>query len=387
MYRYKCLNAISGAINTVFDDEYEPTEDMDQADAIIVRSAKMHDFEFSDDLLAIARAGVGVNNIPLERCAEQGIVVFNAPGANANGVKELVIASLINGARNIPDAIRWVKDNADDPDLAKDVEKGKKKYVGTEIKGKSLGVIGLGAIGGMVANAADVLGMNVYGVDPFLSVRNALSLSRNVRVLRSRDELYGVSDFITVHLHLTDETRGMIDKDAFESMNDGVILLNFSRGEVVDEQALADALESGKVRKYVTDFADPEIMKLPNVIATPHLGASTTEAEVNCAIMAAEELRDYLENGNITNSVNFPACNAGVCRSKGRITVAHKNTPAMLNKFTKVFSDENINIANMTNQTRGDYAYCIFDIDSETTDLLIDDLKAIDGVIRVRKIK
>ncbi|MDD6155372.1 MAG: phosphoglycerate dehydrogenase [Eubacteriales bacterium] len=387
MYKYKCLNAISSAINTVFDDQYEPTEDMDQADAIIVRSAKMHDFEFSDDLLAIARAGVGVNNIPLERCAEQGIVVFNAPGANANGVKELVIASLINGARNIPDAIRWVKDNADDPDLAKDVEKGKKKYVGTEIKGKSLGVIGLGAIGGMVANAADVLGMNVYGVDPFLSVRNALSLSRNVRVLRSRDELYGVSDFITVHLHLTDETRGMIDKDAFESMNDGVILLNFSRGEVVDEQALADALESGKVRKYVTDFADPEIMKLPNVIATPHLGASTTEAEVNCAIMAAEELRDYLENGNITNSVNFPACNAGVCRSKGRITVAHKNTPAMLNKFTKVFSDENINIANMTNQTRGDYAYCIFDIDSETTDLLIDDLKAIDGVIRVRKIK
>lgn len=387
MYKYKCLNAISSAINTVFDDSYEEIEEMNDADAILVRSAKMHDFEFSDKLLAIARAGVGVNNIPLEKCAEQGIVVFNAPGANANSVKELVIASLINGARNIPDAIRWVKDNAEDPNLEKDVEKGKKKYVGTEIKGKTLGVIGLGAIGGMVANAADNLGMNVYGVDPFLSVRNALSLSRNVKVLRSRDELYGISDFITVHLHLTDDTRGMIDSDAIESMNDGVILLNFSRGEIVDRQAVADALESGKIRKYVTDFADPEIMKLPNVIATPHLGASTAEAEENCAIMAAEELRDYIENGNITNSVNFPTCNAGVCRAKGRITVAHKNIPNMLMKLTSVFSEDNINIANLTNQSRGNYAYCIFDIDADTTPELISEIEAIDGVIRVRKIK
>ncbi len=387
MYRYKCLNNISKVINHVFNEDYEQVEDIEKADAVLVRSAKMNDMELPQNLLAISRAGTGVNNIPLDRCAEQGIVVFNAPGANANSVKELVIASLINASRNIPEAIRWVGDNSDNENIAKDMEKAKKAYVGKEIKGKKLGVIGLGAIGGMVANAAGRLGMDVYGVDPYLSVHNALVLSHNVKVLKTYDELFKKCDYITMHLHLTDKTRGSIGKEAFDAMKKGVVVLNFSRGEIVDNAALKEALESGKVAKYVTDFPDPEIVKLENVICTPHLGASTGEAEENCAEMAAAEIRDYLENGEIRNSVNLPDCEAGYLSSVGRITIIHRNKPNMLSKFTQAVADEDINIAQLTNNSRGDYAYCVLDTDSEISDDIVKKLNGIEDVIRVRVIK
>ena len=387
MYRYKCLNNISKVINKVFTEDYQQVEEMKDADAVLVRSAKMHDMELPERLLAISRAGTGVNNIPLDKCAEQGIVVFNAPGANANSVKELVLASLINASRNLPAAIKWVNDNSDDEDIAKDMEKAKKAYVGKEIKGKKLGVIGLGAIGGMVANAAGRLGMDVYGVDPYLSVHNALVLSHNVKVLKTYDELFKKCDYITMHMHLTDKTRGAIGKDAFDKMKKGVIVLNFSRGEIVDNEALLEAIDSGKVAKYVTDFPTPDIIKNPNVIATPHLGASTGEAEENCAEMAAAEIRDYLENGDIRNSVNMPDCEAGYCDSKGRIAIIHRNKPNMLSKFTQIIADDNINIAHLNNTSRGDYAYCVLDIDSETTDKILDKLRWVDDVIRVRAIK
>lgn len=387
MYKYKCLNNISKVINNVFDENYKQVEDMNDADAVLVRSAKMHDMELPENLLAISRAGTGVNNIPLDKCAEQGIVVFNAPGANANSVKELVLASLINASRNIPAAIKWVDDNSDDEDIAKNMEKAKKAYVGKEIKGKKLGVIGLGAIGGMVANAAGRLGMDVYGVDPYLSVHNALVLSHNVKVLKTYDELFKKCDYITMHLHLTDKTRGSIGKEAFDAMKKGVIVLNFSRGEIVDNEALKEALASGKVAKYVTDFPDPEIVKLDNVICTPHLGASTGEAEENCAEMAAAEIRDYLENGDIRNSVNLPDCDAGYCDSEGRIAIIHRNKPNMLSKFTQIIADDNINIAHLTNTSRGDYAYCVLDVDTAVTDKIVEKLNWVEDVIRVRVIK
>ena len=387
MYKYKCLNNISKVINNVFDENYKQVEDINEADAVLVRSAKMHDMELPENLLAISRAGTGVNNIPLDKCAEQGIVVFNAPGANANSVKELVLASLINASRNIPAAIKWVDDNSDDEDIAKNMEKAKKAYVGKEIKGKKLGVIGLGAIGGMVANAAGRLGMDVYGVDPYLSVHNALVLSHNVKVLKTYDELFKKCDYITMHLHLTDKTRGSIGKEAFDAMKKGVIVLNFSRGEIVDNEALKEALASGKVAKYVTDFPDPEIVKLDNVICTPHLGASTGEAEENCAEMAAAEIRDYLENGDIRNSVNLPDCDAGYCDSEGRIAIIHRNKPNMLSKFTQIIADDNINIAHLTNTSRGDYAYCVLDVDTAVTDKIVEKLNWVEDVIRVRVIK
>ena len=387
MYNYHCLNNISKVINNVFDDNYEAVDTMDNAEAVLVRSAKMHDMELPDSLLTIARAGTGVNNIPLDKCAEKGIVVFNAPGANANSVKELVIASLINASRNIPAAIDWVHENSDNENIAKDMEKAKKAYVGKEIKGKKLGVIGLGAIGGMVANAAGRLGMDVYGVDPYLSVHNALVLSHNVKVLKTYDELFRKCDYITMHLHLTDKTRGSIGKEAFDAMKKGVIVLNFSRGEIVDNAALKDAIESGKVAKYVTDFPDPEIANVKNVIATPHLGASTGEAEENCAEMAAAEIRDYLEKGEIRNSVNLPNCEIGYMNSAARITIIHRNKPNMLSKFTQVIADEDVNIAQMTNTSRGDYAYSVLDVDSDISDAAVEKLSTIDDVIRVRVIK
>lgn len=387
MYKYKCLNSISKIINKVFDENYVQVEDMEAADAVLVRSAKMHDMELPERLLAISRAGTGVNNIPLDKCAEKGIVVFNAPGANANSVKELVIASLINASRNIPGAIKWVQDNSDDQDIAKNMEKAKKAYVGKEIKGKKLGVIGLGAIGGMVANAANKLGMDVYGVDPYLSVQNALVLSHNVKVLKSYDELFKKCDYITMHMHLTDKTRGCIGKEAFDKMKKGVIVLNFSRGEIVDNEALIEAIESGKVAKYVTDFPTPDIIKIPEVIATPHLGASTGEAEENCAEMAAAEIRDYLERGCIVNSVNMPDCDPGYCDSKGRLAIIHKNKPNMLSKFTQIIADDDINIAHLTNTSRGDYAYCVLDVDSEIPDKIVEKLSWVDDVLRVRVIE
>ena len=387
MFQYTCLNPIAAVGLDNLTEDYTKTEDFAQADAVLVRSAAMHDMELSDKLCAIARAGAGVNNIPLDKCAEKGIVVFNTPGANANGVKELLISGMLLAARDIVGGIDWVKANADDENISKSLEKAKKNFAGSELKGKKLGVIGLGAIGVLVANAANRLGMDVYGVDPFLSVKNALTLSRDITVCKSYDELYKTCDYITVHVPYMPETKGLLNKAAFDQMKDGVVVLNFARDLLVNDDDMKEALESGKVAKYVTDFPNPAVVKMPNVIATPHLGASTEESEDNCAIMAVEEIRDFMENGNIRNSVNYPACDAGVCETKGRITVAHKNIPNMLTQFTNVFSSEGINIAHMTNKSRGDYSYCIFDIDSDSTEAFAEKLSAIDGVLKVRIIK
>lgn len=387
MFQYTCLNPIAAVGLDNLTEDYKQTEDFAQADAVLVRSAAMHDMELSDKLCAVARAGAGVNNIPLDKCAEKGIVVFNTPGANANGVKELLISGMLLAARDIVGGIDWVKANADDENISKSMEKAKKNFAGSEIKGKKLGVIGLGAIGVLVANAANRLGMDVYGVDPFLSVKNALTLSRDITVCKSYDELYKACDYITVHVPYMPETKGLLNKEAFDQMKDGVVVLNFARDLLVNDDDMKAALESGKVAKYVTDFPNPAVVKMPNVIATPHLGASTEESEDNCAIMAVEEIRDFMENGNIRNSVNYPACDAGVCETKGRITVAHKNIPNMLTQFTNVFSSEGINIAHMTNKSRGDYSYCIFDIDSDSTEAFAEKLSAIDGVLKVRIIK
>lgn len=387
MFQYTCLNPIAAVGLDNLTEDYKQTEDFAQADAVLVRSAAMHDMELSDKLCAVARAGAGVNNIPLDKCAEKGIVVFNTPGANANGVKELLISGMLLAARDIVGGIDWVKANADDENISKSMEKAKKNFAGSEIKGKKLGVIGLGAIGVLVANAANRLGMDVYGVDPFLSVKNALTLSRDITVCKSYDELYKTCDYITVHVPYMPETKGLLNKEAFDQMKDGVVVLNFARDLLVNDDDMKAALESGKVAKYVTDFPNPAVVKMPNVIATPHLGASTEESEDNCAIMAVEEIRDFMENGNIRNSVNYPACDAGVCETKGRITVAHKNIPNMLTQFTTVFSSEGINISHMTNKSRGDYSYCIFDIDSDSTEAFAQKLSAIDGVLKVRIIK
>lgn len=387
MFQYTCLNPIAAVGLDNLTEDYKQTEDFAQADAVLVRSAAMHDMELSDNLCAVARAGAGVNNIPLDKCAEKGIVVFNTPGANANGVKELLISGMLLAARDIVGGIDWVKSNADDENISKSMEKAKKNFAGSEIKGKKLGVIGLGAIGVLVANAANRLGMEVYGVDPFLSVKNALTLSRDITVCKSYDELYKTCDYITVHVPYMPETKGLLNKEAFDQMKDGVVVLNFARDLLVNDEDMKTALESGKVAKYVTDFPNPAIVKMPNVIATPHLGASTEESEDNCAVMAVAEIRDFLENGNIKNSVNFPACDAGVCDTQGRITIAHKNIPDMFAQFAKVFSSDGINISSANNKSRGDYAYAIFDIDSPSSDELVSQLQAIDGVLKVRKIK
>ncbi len=343
--------------------------------------------ELSDHLTAVARAGAGVNNIPLEECAEKGIVVFNTPGANANGVKELVVAAMILASRDIVGGIEWVKDNKEDGDIAKAAEKAKKAFAGTEISGKKLGIIGLGAIGVLVANAANRLGMEVYGCDPYLSVDNALNMSRDITLVKTYEEIYSECDFITVHVPLLDSTKGMFNKEAFDKMKDGVVFLNFSRDTLVNEPDMKEALERGKVKKYVVDFPNPTTAALPNTIVTPHLGASTQESEDNCAKMAVKQIREFMENGNIVNSVNYPTCDAGVCTTEGRIAVAHKNVHSMLSKFTNVFAKDGINIENMVNKSRGDFAYTIFDICSEATEAIVKDLEAIDGVIKVRIIK
>lgn len=387
MFQYTCLNPIAQVGLDVFTEDYKKIEEFADAEAVLVRSAAMHDMELSDKLTAIARAGAGVNNIPLDKCAQKGIVVFNTPGANANGVKEMVISGMLLAARDIVGGINWVKENAGDENISKSMEKAKKNFAGTEIKGKKLGVIGLGAIGVLVANAANRMGMKVFGVDPYLSVQNALNINRDVTVLKSYDELYEQCDYITVHVPFLEDTKGMLNKDAFDKMKDGVVILNFARDLLVNDEDMKDALESGKVGKYVTDFPNPAVVNMPNVIATPHLGASTEESEDNCAVMAANELREYLENGNIINSVNYPNCDAGVCSTAGRITVAHKNMPKMLNQFTNVISAEGINIDHMTNKSRGEYSYCVFDIDSVSSQGLADKLAAIDGVLKVRIVK
>ena len=387
MFKYTCLNPIADVGLNNLTDEYTKTDDFAEADAVLVRSAAMHDMELSDNLCAVARAGAGVNNIPLDKCADKGIVVFNTPGANANGVKELFVTGMLLAARDVVGGIEWAKENADNENISKDMEKAKKQFAGTELMGKKIGVIGLGAIGVLVANVANRMKMDVYGVDPFLSVNNALSLSRDVKIVKSYEEIYKNCDYITIHVPLLEDTKGMLNKEAFDKMKDGVVILNMARDTLVNDDDMKAALESGKVAKYVTDFPNPAVMKMPNVIATPHLGASTAKSEDNCAVMAVDEIRNYMENGNIVNSVNYPNCDAGVCDTKGRITVCHKNVPAMLNRITNVFSEANINIAHMTNKSRGDYAYCIFDIDSESSVDVADKLSAVDGVLKVRIIK
>lgn len=385
--KVNCLNPIAACGLDMLGDNYEITENTNEAEAILVRSAGMHDMDLPESLLAVARAGAGVNNIPLDACAEKGIVVFNTPGANANGVKELVIASLLLAARDITGGIKWCQDNKDDENIEKSGEKAKKAFAGTEIKGKKLGIIGLGAIGVLVANAANRLGMDVYGCDPYLSVEHALNMSRDVTMVKTNEELYEMCDYLTVHVPLLDSTKGMFNKEAFDKMKDGVVLLNFSRDTLVNEDDIKVALESGKVAKYVVDFPNPTTVKLPNTTVTPHLGASTQESEDNCAKMAVSEIRDFMENGNIKNSVNYPNCDAGVCQTAGRITIAHKNVPNMLSQFTTLFSKDGVNIENMVNKSRGNFAYTILDICSDSTDEVVKELEALDGVIRVRVIK
>lgn len=385
--KIKCLNPIAKVGLDLFDDKYEITENFEEADGVLVRSAAMHDLELPDNLKAIARAGAGVNNIPLDKCAEKGIVVFNTPGANANGVKELVIAGLLLASRDIVGGIDWVRDNLDDENINKSAEKAKKAFAGHEIKGKKLGIIGLGAIGVLVANAATALGMEVYGCDPYLSVNNALNLSRSVNIVKERSEIYENCDFITVHVPLLDDTKGMINEEAISQMKDGVVILNFARDILVNEEDLSKALESGKVAKYVSDFPNKTSVKMKNTIIIPHLGASTEESEDNCAVMAAKEMMDYIENGNIINSVNYPKCDAGVCTSEGRITICHKNIPNIITKCAGVFSSEGINIDHMVNKSRGDFAYSMFDIDAASTEDMVKKLEEVEGILKVRIVK
>jgi len=385
--KIKCLNPIASIGLDMLGAEYDIIENVEEADGILVRSASMLDMELPKSLKAVARAGAGVNNIPLEKCAENGIVVFNTPGANANGVKELVIAGMLMASRDIAGGINWVRDNADDENIAKSSEKAKKAFAGCEIKGKKLGIIGLGAIGVLVANAASALGMEVYGCDPFLSINNALNLSRLVHIVKDREEIFANCDYITVHVPLLDDTKGMINKDTIDLMKDGVVILNFARDILVNEDDLAVALESGKVAKYVTDFANPKSVTMKNTIITPHLGASTAESEDNCAIMAVEEIKDFIENGNIRNSVNYPPCDAGVCTTAGRVTICHRNIPNLISSISGVFSAVGVNIDHMFDKSRGDYAYSIIDISSPSTPDMLSKLEAIEGVLKVRVIK
>ena len=387
MYKYHCLNPISNVGLDRLDENYVKTEDAGEADVILVRSAKMHDMEFGPNLKAIARAGAGVNNIPLDRCAEEGIVVFNTPGANANGVKELVIAGMLLAARDIIGGINWVQEHEEDGDIAKITEKKKKAFAGTELQGKKLGVIGLGAIGVLVANAATNLGMEVYGYDPYLSVESAWKLSRSIHHANTVDELYKECDYLTIHVPATEDTKGMIDKNAISLMKDHVVILNFARDTLVNSEDIVDALVSGTVKCYVTDFPTPEIAGVKGAIVIPHLGASTEESEDNCAEMAVDEIRDFLENGNIKHSVNYPDCTMGVKGEEDRITVFHHNIPNMLGQFTSLLAQEDMNISLMTNKSRKEYAYTVMDVDKKVDDSVAEKLKAIDGVLKVRVIR
>ena len=382
-----CLNPISKLGLDNLTDKYEITENVNEAEGILVRSAVMHDMELPESLLCVARAGAGTNNIPLDKCAEKGIVVFNTPGANANGVKEIVIAGMLLAARDINGGIEWVKENASDENIAKTAEKQKKAYAGTELNGKKLGVIGLGAIGVKVANLARHFGMEVYGYDPYLSVTAAWNLNKEVKHVENVDDIYAVCDYITIHVPLLDSTKGMISKDAISKMKDGVIILNFARDLLVDEKAVLEGINAGKVAKYVSDFPNPTTAGQKNCIVIPHLGASTEESEDNCAVMAVEELMEYLENGNIRNSVNYPACDMGVCQKAGRIAIFHKNIANMITQFTAEFGNAGINISDMTNKSRGDVAYTMLDVEKAPTKEIVEALAKIDGVFRVRVVK
>lgn len=387
MKKIHCLNPIAKCGLGLFPEDYEITDDLAQTQGILVRSASMHDMELPEGLLAVARAGAGVNNIPLDSCAEKGIVVFNTPGANANGVKELVLAGMLLASRDIIGGIQWCRDNQEDPAIAKTVEKSKKAFAGCEIRGKKLGVIGLGAIGSEVANAAAALGMEVYGYDPFISVKAAWMLSRDVKHITSADTIYQECDYITLHVPATPDTKGMIGKEQLDMMKDGVVVLNFARDVLVNDQDMAQALETGKVKRYVTDFPNPASVHMKNVITIPHLGASTAESEDNCAVMAVEELTDYLENGNIRNSVNYPACDMGICQAAGRIAVLHRNIPNMIGQITAALAGQGVNISDLTNKSRDKYAYTLLDVDHKLTEETLEKLSAIQGVLRVRVVK
>lgn len=387
MKKIHCLNAISAHGTALLTEDYTLTDELKEADGILVRSASLHDTELPEGLLAIARAGAGVNNIPLEACADKGIVVFNTPGANANGVKELVLLGLLLASRDVAGGMEWCKANKDNPDIAKAAEKAKKAFAGCEIKGKKLGVIGLGAIGAEVANACSSLGMEVYGYDPFISVNAAWRLSRNVRHITSVETIYQECDYITIHVPLLDTTKGMINKEALESMKEGVVVLNFARDVLVNEDDMAEALKSGKVKKYVTDFPNPKSASMEGAIVIPHLGASTEESEDNCAKMAVLEIMDYIENGNIKNSVNFPACDMGVCKAASRLAVLHLNIPNMIGQITGTLAAGNVNISDMTNKSRDKYAYTLLDLESPADPAAVEKLKAIEGVLRVRVIR
>ncbi len=386
MYRIKTMNKIASAgLDQLDKSRFQVGGDVENEDGILVRSAPMHDYEFPQALRAIARAGAGTNNIPIDRCSENGIVVFNTPGANANAVKELVIAAMLIASRDVLGGAAWVQEQAHTPgvDLAAAVEKGKSAFVGPELYRKTVGVIGLGAIGALVCNVALELGMDVYGYDPFLSVDAALRLDRHVHVVKDVNELYKVADYVTIHVPFNNSTKDFINADAIGKMKGQVRVLNLARGGLVNDDDMIAALESGRVAKYVTDFPNEKIATAKNVVALPHLGASTPESEENCAVMAVRELRDYLVNGNITNSVNLPNVSqewSGIAR----LCLIHKNVPAMLTKIMSTLSDDDINVENMTNKSKKDYAYTLVDVNTRITDQVADELRAIDGVIRVR---
>ena len=387
MFKYHCLNPIAQVGLEGCTEDYVKTDNIEEADGILVRSANMHDMPLPANLLAVARAGAGVNNIPLDKCAGKGIVVFNTPGANANGVKEIVIAAMLLASRDIVGGINWVEENKGNPDIAKAAEKVKKNFAGTEIQDKKLGIIGLGAIGVKVANVAKYMGMEVYGYDPYVSVDAAWNLSRDVKHVINVDEIYENCDVITIHVPLLDSTREMINEDAISKMKDGVILLNFARDLLVDEEAVLAGIEKGRVRKYVSDFPNTTTAGKPGCIVIPHLGASTEESEDNCAVMAVKELKNFLENGNINNSVNYPNCDMGICDQAGRIAIFHLNVANMITKFTALFGDNGINISDMTNKSKGDIAYTMLDVEERPSEEIIDTLRSIPGVIRVRVVK
>ena len=387
MYKVHYLNKISLQGTALFTEDYQSVDNLDGAEAILVRSANMHEMRMPANMLAIARAGAGVNNIPLTSCADQGIVVFNTPGANARSVMELTLCGMLLGCRDIVGGINWVQSIKDQPDVAKMVEKGKSRFAGHEIYGKRLGIIGLGAIGGPLANRARKLGMDVYGCDPHISVEAAWHLDRHVQRVNSRDEIYANCDVISLHVPLLKDTEKMINADALSKMRDGVIILNFARDLLVDDDAMAEALASGKVRRYVTDFPNEKTANMPGCIAIPHLGASTEESEDNCAKMAVKEVMDYLENGNIVNSVNYPNCDMGICTTAGRITLLHRNIPGSLGRFTAAIASEDINIDGLMNKSRGEYAYTMLDLDHHPSEQVVEHLKEIEGVLRVRVIK